>query len=154
MAEPSSKNGLSRSRADASRGVGTESLSSLAALVRNQILLDRRCHFMTRSDAVSRIRSDYLELPGLRLTAPQAARLWSLERDLASDLLEELVERKFLERSGEQYCLRQRLPPPEQLQRQHEADREPSHKGAELGGELEERGALEHVGAQRIDDSG
>ena len=154
MAEPSSKNGLLRSRADSSNRVDTESLSSLAALVRSQILLDRRCRFMTRSDAVSRIRSDYLELPALRLTAAQAARLWSLELALASDLLVELVERKFLERSGEQYCLRQRLSPSEQLQRQHEADSEPPDKGAELGGELEERGALQHVGAQRIDDRG
>ena len=32
------------------------------------------------TDAVRRIRAEFLEMPGLRLTAPQAARLWSVPR--------------------------------------------------------------------------
>jgi Fic family protein len=70
------------------------------------MLLDRRCRFLSRDEALHRIRADYLELPGLRLTAPQAARLWGLALETASDLLEELVARKFLVRLDEQYCLR------------------------------------------------
>ena len=30
---------------------------------------------------VERARGEFLEMPGLRLTAPQAARLWGLERE-------------------------------------------------------------------------
>jgi hypothetical protein len=57
---------------------------------------DRRTRSMTRDQALKRIRSDYLELTGLKLTVPQAARLWSLEIDGAAILLEELVARGFL----------------------------------------------------------
>jgi len=38
-------------------------------------------------------------MPGLRLTEPQARRLWSLEPSLCSAVLEELVESGFLLRS-------------------------------------------------------
>jgi hypothetical protein len=57
---------------------------------------DRRTRSMTRDQALKRIRSDYLELTGLKLTVAQAARLWSLEIDGAAILLEELVARGFL----------------------------------------------------------
>lgn len=43
-----------------------------------------------------RIRGEYLEMPGLRLTAAQARRLWGLDEPTCSQLLQRLVETKFL----------------------------------------------------------
>jgi hypothetical protein len=106
MAEPPTKNESPDTRAESGKRFEPSPLSQLTALVRSQMLLDRRCRYLTRDDALNRIRSDYLELPGLRLTAPQAARLWGLALDLASDLLEDLVARRFLVRLDEHYCLR------------------------------------------------
>ena len=43
-----------------------------------------------------RIRGEFIEMPGLRLTSAQAARLWQLDRDTAATLLAALVEARFL----------------------------------------------------------
>jgi len=43
-----------------------------------------------------RIRGEYLEMPGLRLTPSQAQRLWGLDEQTCSKLLEQLVDLKFL----------------------------------------------------------
>lgn len=49
------------------------------------------------SDALlTRIRAEFLEMPGLRLTREQAQRLWGLERALCQQLLDALVETQFL----------------------------------------------------------
>ncbi len=50
-------------------------------------------------DLLQRIRGEYLEMPGRRLTAEQAKRLWSLDLATCRLLLDELVEAKFLGRS-------------------------------------------------------
>ncbi len=50
-------------------------------------------------DLLRRIRGEYLEMPGMRLTAEQAKRLWSLDLATCRLLLDELVEAKFLGRS-------------------------------------------------------
>jgi len=47
-----------------------------------------------------RVCSEYLEMPGLRLTRRQAQRLWGLDEATCAQLLEFLVESKFLGRSG------------------------------------------------------
>ncbi len=46
-----------------------------------------------------RARSEFLEMPGLRLTCPQAQRLWGLDEWSCLQLLESLVDAKFLYRS-------------------------------------------------------
>jgi hypothetical protein len=43
-----------------------------------------------------RIRGEYLEMPGLRLTRPQAKRLWGLDDDTSARVLNVLVDLKFL----------------------------------------------------------
>ena len=48
---------------------------------------------------IHRIYSEYLEMPGLRLTAAQAQRLWGLEADICADALRALVEAGFLRRT-------------------------------------------------------
>ena len=44
--------------------------------------------------------SEYLEMPGLRLTRKQAQRLWGLDEATCAQLLEFLVDSAFLRRSG------------------------------------------------------
>jgi len=46
-----------------------------------------------------RIQGEFLEMPGLCLTQPQACRLWGLDRDTCGTLLSRLVEAKFLTRT-------------------------------------------------------
>ncbi len=45
---------------------------------------------------IERVRAEYLEMPGLRLTAAQAERLWHLDRALCQAVLDALVDAKFL----------------------------------------------------------
>lgn len=51
---------------------------------------------MRIDEVLQRIQGEYLEMPGLRLTAAQAQRLWGLESDVCSALLGALVDAKFL----------------------------------------------------------
>ncbi len=46
-----------------------------------------------------RVRSEFLEMPGLCLTLAQASRLWSLDRMTSEHVLQLLVESGFLTRS-------------------------------------------------------
>jgi len=47
-------------------------------------------------DVVQRIRGEYLEMPGLRLTAAQARRLWRLDETACEAVLGALVDARFL----------------------------------------------------------
>jgi hypothetical protein len=47
-------------------------------------------------EILQRIQGEFLEMPGLRLTAAQAQRLWSLDREMGLSLLAALVDAKFL----------------------------------------------------------
>jgi hypothetical protein len=51
---------------------------------------------MRIDDVLQRIQGEFVEMPGLRLTAAQAQRLWGLERDVCDALLGALVDAKFL----------------------------------------------------------
>jgi Fic family protein len=54
-----------------------------------------------RADTTSRrIRAEYLEMPGLTLTVPQACRLWCLSPAQSERLLSELVDGGFLIRDA------------------------------------------------------
>jgi hypothetical protein len=53
----------------------------------------------TTIDLIRMIRAEYLEMPGLQLTAPQVRRLWNLDADLCDALLEVLVTGRFLRRT-------------------------------------------------------
>jgi hypothetical protein len=50
-----------------------------------------------------RIRNEYLEMPGLRLTVCQAQRLWGLDAETCSQAIQLLIEAKFLCRTGIEY---------------------------------------------------
>lgn len=45
---------------------------------------------------IHRVRAEFLEMPGLRLTVPQARRFWGLEEELCDAILSTLVEARFL----------------------------------------------------------
>lgn len=45
---------------------------------------------------LTRVCSEFLEMPGLRLTSRQARRLWDLDEQTCGHILEFLVEAKFL----------------------------------------------------------
>ena len=45
---------------------------------------------------VRRVRGEFLEMPGLRLTTAQACRLWGMEPTVCTSLLHGLVDEQFL----------------------------------------------------------
>jgi len=47
-------------------------------------------------DVVRRIRGEFLEMPGLRLTSQQAKRLWRLDETACEAVLGALVDARFL----------------------------------------------------------
>jgi hypothetical protein len=47
-------------------------------------------------DMMRRIRGEFLEMPGLRLTRQQAQRLWRLDQTACDAVLGALVEARFL----------------------------------------------------------
>jgi hypothetical protein len=60
---------------------------------------------MPHDALLTRIRGEYLEMPGLHLTLEQAQRLCGVERTLCKWALEALVETKFLcMKSGGSYA--------------------------------------------------
>jgi len=50
-------------------------------------------------DVLRRVKGEFLEMPGLRLTEPQARRLWGLDAASCGALLRTLVEAEFLFRT-------------------------------------------------------
>lgn len=63
-----------------------------------------KCKLMSSDEALAappsalleRVRGEFLEMPGLRLTPPQAARLWGVTDPMARGLLTTLAEARFL----------------------------------------------------------
>ena len=53
-----------------------------------------------------RIRGEFLEMPGLRLTPQQASRLWALDPATSEHVLERLTSTGFLSRTREGAYLR------------------------------------------------
>jgi hypothetical protein len=47
-------------------------------------------------EALRRVRGEFLEMPGLRLSEPQARRLWGLDEDECARVLAALIEMNFL----------------------------------------------------------
>ena len=69
--------------------------------------MNKNPNVLSREDAVRRIRSEYLEMPGLCLTGAQAQRLFGLDPLTCSSLLASLTKDKFLcRRSNGSYARR------------------------------------------------
>ena len=54
---------------------------------------------LNTEEVLRRVKGEFLEMPGLRLTEAQARRLWGLDRDSCSALLSALVDANFLFRT-------------------------------------------------------
>jgi hypothetical protein len=51
---------------------------------------------MNLASVVDRVRAEFVEMPGLELTLPQAVRLWGLGTDDCRHVLDSLAEAGFL----------------------------------------------------------
>ena len=58
-------------------------------------------------DLVRRVRGEFLEMPGLRLTMQQARRLWRLDETVCDAVLATLVDAHFLARTSDGALVRQ-----------------------------------------------
>ncbi len=52
---------------------------------------------------VARVRGEYAEMPGLRVTAAQASVLWQVDAETCEQLLGQLVEEGFLRKRDSGY---------------------------------------------------
>lgn len=52
---------------------------------------------------LARVYGEYIEMPGLQLTLPQASRLWNTKLATSASVLERLVSASFLRRAGDRY---------------------------------------------------
>jgi hypothetical protein len=50
-------------------------------------------------DTVRRVRAEFLEMPGLKLTVPQAQRLWGVDRLTCEAVIDALTAAHFLVRT-------------------------------------------------------
>jgi len=51
---------------------------------------------MERELLIRRVREEFREMPGLRLTVAQACRLWGVDHDMCRTLIDALVASSFL----------------------------------------------------------
>jgi hypothetical protein len=51
---------------------------------------------MESARLVERVRGEFIEMPGLQLTMPQAARLWGLDITACRHVVDVLVDSSFL----------------------------------------------------------
>jgi hypothetical protein len=65
---------------------------------------------MPFSHAFDRVRADFMEMPGLELTLPQAVRLWGLGMDDCRCVLDSLVDAGFLRWTFRRTVMRTTLP--------------------------------------------
>ena len=68
--------------------------------------LGERRHDEGATPLLHRVRSEFLEMPGLRLTPAQAARLWAVDRQTSERILDGLTMAGFLFRNREGGYLR------------------------------------------------
>jgi hypothetical protein len=52
-----------------------------------------------------RVRAEFQEMPGLRLTVRQAERLWGLAPEVCAQVVDVLVSRAILKRHGDTFSL-------------------------------------------------
>ena len=78
---------------------------------------------MRIDEVLQRIQGEFVEMPGLRLTAPQAQRLWGLERDVCDALLAALVDAKFLSQNRDGAFMRTEGARPARIQVKRDGQR-------------------------------
>lgn len=58
---------------------------------------------MASDELVRRVRGEFYEMPGLRLTIAQACRLWQIDEPICAAILARLVSERVLSRSADGY---------------------------------------------------
>ena len=61
---------------------------------------------MSFSRVVDRVRAEFVEMPGLELTFPQAVRLWNLGADDCRHVLDSLADAGFLKWTAKRTVIR------------------------------------------------
>ena len=79
------------------------------------------------NEQIDQIRSEYREMPGLRLTFEQMLRLWQLDRRTGRVLLKRLLDTRFLEATSDGQYVRCDF-------RESIAQRRPQASGLTVGG--------------------
>lgn len=80
--------------------VGSEPISSITVH-----RLKERATQMNIELLAIRVRAEFQEMPGLRLTARQAERLWGLAPEVCAEVVDVLVSRAILKRHGDTVSL-------------------------------------------------
>ena len=75
-------------------GVQSESSRKCEAHEPCSVVMYRTFH---EDSVLRRVRSEFREMPGMRLTLDQAMRLWDLDRPTCCSVLESLVASHFLQ---------------------------------------------------------
>lgn len=60
--------------------------------------IECHCPDVNMVGQLARIKGEFREMPGLRLTLGQAQRLWGLDREVCQCLLDVLIDRRYLRR--------------------------------------------------------
>lgn len=84
-------------------------------------------------DLLSRVRGEYIEMPGLSLTLAQAERLWALDPQTCRRLLSSLVETGFLKQRADGAYVRQGIEPAARDTRTRNARTEEDHASGHPG---------------------
>src|SRR5687768_2573045 len=89
-----------------SRDIFTIKRRPAAAHLRTNVPAERR-DLAARAALLQRIRAEYEELQGMRVTSAQAARLFGISREAGSRILDGMVAAELLNVTGDQqYVLR------------------------------------------------
>ena len=76
-------------------------VSRCADLTRDRTPLAERRDVVVRAQLVRRVRGEFAEMPGLRLTCAQACRLFALRRDICERVFAALVDDGTLSRDAD-----------------------------------------------------
>jgi hypothetical protein len=83
---------------------GGKEMSRQSAVVSRESIVSRSSNATEREPVVTEIvrrraEAEYMEMPGLKLTAAQASRLWHLDAAASATLLDSMVEAGVLYRT-------------------------------------------------------
>ena len=66
------------------------------AVIMSMAALEKEEEMMEFEAVLRRVRSEFVEMPGLRVTPAQATRLWGLEGDACQKVIKALIDASFL----------------------------------------------------------
>ena len=101
---------MAESNAVEHRRAAIANVKLVAATARLPAAIPReRRNLAAREALVRRIIGEFVEMPGLCLTAVQASRLFGINRDVSARILEQLIQSKVLDvTAAGQYVVRTR----------------------------------------------